>query len=144
MNMCEFGIIIDGDKYLPLSISSLLLNEAKNKSLHDTIYSILRDIFRNSDRSNVCNQVSEFNDRLMKGIPCDENPDTFDYSDALYDKIYMENLVKWLDAFNESYLCRFEEGDKSMIDMTGYIEFDEWWSAFEEMKRQVKEQYQKL
>lgn len=142
----ECGIIINEVKYLPLSHSSLLLKSSK-KSLHDTIYCILRDIFRNADTLNICNQVNTFNSRLMKGIPCDENPDTFDMSDALHDKIYMKNLIKWLDNFKAYHLSTFEnvkEEDVYKIDMTGYKRFDEWWAEFEEIKRQVKAQYENI
>ena len=143
----EFGILISGVKYLPLSVTSLVLKDANNKSLHDTIYCILRDIFRNCDTLHICNQVNVFNSRLMKGIPCDENPDTFDVSDALNDKIYMKNLIKWLDNFKEHHLCPFEdieEEDKYRIDMSRYKRFDDWWRELEDIKRQVKAHYEKL
>ena len=147
MTIGEFGIIINGVKYLPLSITSLLVKDVKNKSLHDTIYCILRDIFRNCDTSNICDQVNVFNNRLMKGIQCDENPDSFEFPDALYDKVYMKNLIKWLDNFKEYHLCPFEdveEQDKCMLDMSRYIKFDEWWSDFEYMKSLVKKHYENL
>lgn len=147
MTIGDFGIIIDGVKYLPRSTPSLLLKDTKSKSLHDIIYCILRDIFRNADTLNIINQVNNFNSVLMKGINCDENPDTFDVPDALHDKVYMKNLIKWLDNFKEYHLCKFEkveEDDKYMVDMSKYISFYEWMIEFEEMKKQVKGQYEKI
>lgn len=147
MTIGKFGIIIDGVKYIHLSVPSLLLKDTKGKSLFDTIYCILRDVFRNTDGLNIINQVNNFNQRLAKGINCDENPDTFDCPDALYDKEYMKNLLNWLDNFKEHYLCPFEkvtQEETSMIDMSRYIKFDEWLVQFEDMKRQVREQYEIL
>ena len=146
MPIGDFGLIIDNVKYLSLAAPSLSLKGLKKNSLDDNVYCTLRDIFRNLEKCYLCMHVNAFSEVLTCGHHYDKKPDNYEYSDALYDKKYLENLIRWLDMLNESDLLfeKLEEENTANIDMSRYMKFDEWWADLEETKLLLKQQYAEL
>ena len=140
----EFGIIIDDVKYLPLFNSSL--NNLKKKSLNDNIYFTMRDIFRSADTCDICIEVNYFNEILTNNVYLEDRTDSFTYSDALYDISFVEKLMKWLDRFNVHYLAfeKITEEHKDYVDLRCYIKFEQWMTEFNQLKADVRAQYEML
>lgn len=135
------GIIINGTKYIELVNN----NEYKNKSLSDNVYFTLRDIFLNSESIDTAMEANGFNKRLTGGICFEDRHNDFQYTNVLYESVFIVKLLRWLNNFNIHYF-EFEqqqiEDDKD-INLTEYMKFDDWWQQFEQLKSLLKQQLEK-
>ena len=133
------GRLINGIKYMYINDD----NDFKKKSFEDNVYFTLRDIFRNADSPDTCYQANDFNISLTGRIYFEERTDKFKYTNVLYEKDYVERLQRWLKRFNHYYFefIELEEGDG--VEYESYMEFDDWWNQFEELRNLIDEQYEK-
>jgi hypothetical protein len=123
------GRIIEGIKYLRLC------NNYNSTSLEDAVYFTLRDIFVNISGLDYCIEANAFNRRLTNDVSLEERTDDFQYSDALYDKYFVEELHKWLSHINKWEFdfdtCLEKDADEEEIalfyDMTRLIKFEDWY-----------------
>jgi hypothetical protein len=133
------GRLINGIKYMYINDD----NDFKKKSFEDNVYFTLRDIFWNTGSPDTCYQANEFNISLTCRIYFEERTDKFKYTNVLYEKDYVERLQRWLKRFNHYYFefIELEEGDG--VEYESYMEFDDWWNQFEELRNLIDEQYEK-
>lgn len=119
-------------------------NDLKKKSLEDNIYFTLRDIFWNCTSADTCSEVYSFNNLLSGGVYFEIRTDKFKYTNALYEKDYVERLQRWLKYFSNYYFHfrELEEGEE--IEDEAYMKFDDWWVQFEELRQLIDQQYEKL
>ena len=134
-----WGRIINGNKYICLMND----NEYKMKSLEDNVYFTLRDIFGNCDYDLVI-AVNEFNKKLTNNTYFEDRDDTFKYTNVLYEKDYVEKLLKWIMSFKKSYFMFDEFEQDEYIQMKEYMNFDDWWNQFINLRKLIDEQYEKL
>jgi hypothetical protein len=137
------GKLIDGFKYMGLMND----NSFKSKSLEDNVYFTLRDIFWNGE-INAVFSANYFNGLLTNNICYEERDKSFKYTNLLYDynSDYTQKLYDWICRmfpYKNSYFefLPLEEGEE--IDMKQYIDYDEWWSQFEDLREKLKEQLEK-
>jgi hypothetical protein len=129
--------IFNNIKYLQLANE----NHIKNKSLEDNVYFTLRDIFANVSGLDYCMEANGFNTKLTNGISYEERTIDFTYTNVLNDKIYINNLSKWLSYIQK---CDFEfetinddadtEEKEWYLDTRNLCKFDDWWLQFEELR----------
>lgn len=134
------GRIFNGTKYMRLCNN----NDFKKLSLNDNIYFTLRDIFSNGDSYDICMTANHFNSLLTNNISFQERKNSeepFQYSNVLEDKNFVKRLQKWLSSFHVSWFHFLEEDEEEDVDMNDYIEWDDWWIQFEELKRNLKEHF---
>jgi hypothetical protein len=134
------GRIFNGTKYMRLCNN----NDFKKLSLNDNVYFTLRDIFSNRDSYDICMTANHFNSLLTNNISFQERKNSeepFQYSNVLEDKNFVKLLQKWLSSFHVSWFHFLEEDEEEDVDMNDYIEWDDWWIQFEELKRKLKEHF---
>jgi hypothetical protein len=140
------GKIINGTKFIRLVNN----NEFKNKSLSDNVYFTLRDIFLNSESIDKAMDANGFNKKLTGGICFEDRCNDFQYTNVLYESIYVEKLLRWLNNFNihyfefeEEYIDNEDNEVRVDIDLAEYIKFDDWWLQFEQLKALLEQQMKK-
>ena len=97
--------------------------------------------------------------RLFKDIPnirYEERTPTFQYTEVLKNKEYLESLIKWLSQFKLSDFDFTDEIDEDCkfeiykllyhpyIIKLKYITFNDWWNNFIELKGLLSEELEKL
>ena len=135
-----YGRIYNGIKYMGLFHN----NDLKKLSLNDNVYFTLRDIFANGDSYDICMTANHFNSLLTNNISFQERKNSeepFQYSNVLEDKNFVKRLQTWLSSFHVSWFHFLEEDEEEDVDMNDYIEWDDWWIQFEELKRKLKEHF---
>jgi hypothetical protein len=140
-----FGIIINNVKYIYVHEK----NELKHKSLENNVYFTLRDISRNASNSFICFQVNEFNDALTGGIYLDDRIETFNYTNALQDKEYVEKLIAWLNRVNEDWFAFLEleesyDYKNGKISMCKYIQWEIWFVQLKQFIQSLIVHYETL
>jgi len=139
--------IINNIKYLQLFND----NSFKSLSLEDNVYFTLRDIFLNIAGMDFVMEANGFNYKISGGVSYEERNHGFQYTNELYDKIFVGRLYFWLKHIYKSDFD-FEELDdkaddeekKLYNDMTRLIKFDDWWSQVEDLKRVILIRYNEL
>jgi len=134
--------IFNNIKYLQLVNE----NHIKNKSLEDNVYFTLRDIFANVSGLDYCMEANGFNTKLTNGISYEERTIDFTYTNVLNDKIYINNLSKWL-SYIQKYDFEFEainddadtEEKEWYLDTRNLFKFDDWWLQFEELRILIRQ-----
>lgn len=135
------GRLINGVKYVGLYDD----NKLKSKSLEDTIYFTLRDIFWNGEPRD-CVISNMFNKSLSNGIRFEDRDENFEYADVLYDYTsdYTKKLYNWLLTKDKNSLFEFVELKKDEeIDMAEYMNYDVWFVQFKELIKKIEEQLAK-
>jgi hypothetical protein len=132
--------IINNIKYLQLFND----NSFKSLSLEDNVYFTLRDIFLNITGMDFVMEANGFNNKISGGVSYEERNHGFQYTNELYDKIFVDRLYFWLKHIYKSDFDFEELDDKaddeekeSYNDMTRLIKFDDWWSQLEDLKRLI-------
>jgi hypothetical protein len=135
------GKLINGVKYMYIMNE----NDFKKQSLEDNVYFTLRDIFMNAKWCDICFEANGFNNSLNDGICFEDRTNKFRYTNVLYEKSYVQKLLKWLNHIDVQYFDfdKLEETD-GVFDMKTHIKFDDWWVQFEELRNLIKQQYEKL
>ena len=135
--------IFNNIKYLQLANE----NHLKHKSLEDYVYFTLRDIFANVSGLDYCMEANGFNTKLTNGISYEERTIDFTYTNVLNDKIYINQLSKWLSYIQK---CDFEfeamDTDEKhwYYDTKNLFKFDDWWLQFEELKILIRQKLKSL
>lgn len=113
--------------------------------MDDNVYFTLRDVYLNSKSLYTALDANQFNKRLTGGISFEYFCDTIQYTNKLYERVFIEELLRWLNNFNIHYF-EFEqqqiEDDKD-INLTEYIKFDDWWQQFGQLKSLLQQQLEK-
>lgn len=129
--------IFNDIKYLQLANE----NQLKNKSLEDNVYFTLRDIFANVSELDYCMEANGFNTKLTNGISYEERTIDFTYTNVLDDKIYVDELSRWLSYIHKSdfeFEAINDDADTEekdwYFDTRNLFKFDDWWLQFEELK----------
>lgn len=141
-NKYEFGIILLGNYYVPISG----YHKLKKKSLYDNLYFTFREIFSLADTYETTCQVNEFNSQLTNNVYLEDRTKDFTYSNVLDDIEFVEKILGWLNKFNEYYLAfdNIDLQESNLIDWKLYMELDTWLEEFNELKKLLSIQYEKL
>ena len=115
-------------------------NEYKNMSLEDNVYFTLRDIFLNASYIQNMFEANQFNSELTNNVYYEDRDVDFCYTNVLYDKKYVEQLVKWLSTiklfdFEFEDMISTTQNNEKEIDCKEYIRFDDWLINFDNLKR---------
>lgn len=134
-----FGRIIDGIEYMYLMND----NDFKKKSLYDNVYFTLRDIFANAESTDTVFEANSFNHSLTDGVCFEDRTESFQYTNVLHQKDYVDRLQYWLKYFNIYYFEFIEPEEDEEIDMKDYMKFNDWWDEFKELRKLIDKQYEK-
>ena len=111
----------------------------------------MRDIFLNIADFDYVIEANQFNSKLSGGVCYEERNPGFQYTNKLYDKIFVDRLYLWLiniykSSFDFEELDDKEDDDEKKMynDMTRLIKFDDWWYQFEDLKRLIHIRYHEL
>ena len=129
-----YSLLYNGREYIGLSEEHSL----KFRSLEDDVYFTLRDIFLNVLDVEDIMMTREFCIELTDGIPYEERTETFQYTDALYDKKYTKRLYDWLSIIDKKCFEFKPPGKDDVIDLKEFIPFDEWYNHFTYLRNLVK------
>ena len=144
----SFTRIINGIKYLQVHND----NNFKKLTLEDNVYFTLRDVFTNISEFQYIMEANEFNNELTGSVYNEDRKSDFKYTDALYNKLFVDRLNKWLSAITQKdFVFNYEPDDKAddeekfwYYDMNRLIRFDDWWVQFEDLKIQIKNRFNEL
>lgn len=134
-----WGRKINGHKFICLVND----NEYKMKSLEDNVYFTLRDIFANCDYDLIIS-ANDLNGKLTNNIYFEDRDETFKYTNVLYEKDYVKKLLKWIMRFKKNYFMFNEFEQDENKESETYMNLDDWWNQFEELRTLIKIQYEKL
>ena len=138
------GRLIDGIKYIKLMND----NNFKKKSLEDNVYFTLRDIFMNIRDFDRCISANYYNGILTNDVSFEERDSNFRYSNVLYDYNldFTKKLYNWIEHLSKYKHCIFDfdkPEEQEEIDMSKYMNYDEWWEQFIDLREKLKEQLEK-
>jgi len=133
-----WGRIINGEKHMCLYNP----NQFKKLSLEDNVYFTLRDIFANADSADTVMEANSFNSKLTGNIRFEDRTGDFTYTNVLSDVQFLSMLSRWLGYFSIGYFEFVEPELDEEIQMEEYIEWDNWWTQFEELKQMIKTKYE--
>jgi hypothetical protein len=130
-------------------------NDLKNSSLEANVYFTLRDIFTNAKDLEHSLEANEYINKLTNSICYEERTPTFQYTEVLKNKKYLESLIKWLSQFKLSDFDFTDEIDEAcevelylLINeydyISNYITFNDWWDNFIELKGLLATELEKL
>jgi hypothetical protein len=119
-------------------------NSFKSKSLEDNVYFTLRDIFLNGYLEH-CYTANYFNGLLTNNISFEERKENFEYANVLHDynSDYTKKLYNWLYYLNGNMFDFKEPYEDEEIDMSKYMNIDDWWAQFLELNKKLEEQLEK-
>lgn len=132
------GRILNGTKQMFMSID----NTMKKKSLEDNLYFTLMDLLCNFASSSDCIMANAYGAMLSGNIDYKQRTDEFQYTNMLNEKDKLFKQLRWLDRIVPEWF-EFWESDGSEDDRK-YMNFDDWYKQFEELKQLLREQYDKL
>lgn len=134
------GMLINEIKYIHLAFK----NDLKKISLEDNVYFTLFDISINADSYDDLMTASIYKDKLACKRFKDRT-DKFKYANILNEKYFVGCLKKWFKTFDTDSFRFFEEkeGNSSIFIEDEYMNFDDWWVQFEELRKLIDEQYEK-
>lgn len=127
------GIIMAGIKFMWLHNN----NSFKLLSLEDNVYFTLRDIFSNADSFEDIITTNDFNFKLSGDIRYEDRDETFEYTRVLYDIKFLDSLINWLNSLKDYSFNFDEDEDESEEEVEGYMQFDDWWLQFENLKQSL-------
>lgn len=135
------GILIDGINYVGLMND----NSFKSKSLEDNVYFTLRDIFWNGCLDD-CYTANYFNGLLTNNISFEERKAKFEYANVLHDynSDYTKKLYYWLSHLNGDMFDFKNPYEDDEINMSKYMNYDDWWVQFQELIKKLEEQLEQL
>lgn len=133
------GRFINGIKYICLIAN----NDFKKKSLEDNVYFTLMDIMINSDSTDTCMTATLYTKSLDNDIYFNDRTDSFEYTNALEQKDYVEKLLTWLKRFTKNGWFEFLDTEEDVNSSEKYIRFDDWWIQFCELRKLLSFQYEK-
>jgi len=147
------GRLIDGIRY----VSLINDNSFKSKSLEDSVYFTLRDIFWNGEIDDVMS-ANHYNGLLTNNVSFEERDANFEYTNVLYDynSDYTQKLYDWLsrltgykltstnvNGWKDSMISFRKVEDNEVIDITQYMKYDDWWDQLQELMKKLEEQLEK-
>ena len=145
------GIIHNDIKYIHLHNEHRL----KFTSLEDNVYFTLRDIFNNAKYLEYSLEANDYNNKLTNNICYEERTPTFQYTEVLKNKEYLESLIRWLSQFSQ--ISDFDFTDEIDIDCEAelyllinknynskYMKFDNWLKHLTELKGLLAKELDKL
>jgi hypothetical protein len=135
----NYGRIIKGKKHMRVAYN----NELKNKSLEDNIYFTLNDINRNADTESDGYAARGFSERLAGDVCYEERTASFKYSDALKDKDYVTDLLKWFNRFTVRWfrfieINEYDYNTNGILKLSGLMKWDDWWDQFNGLKARLE------
>ena len=92
------GILYENIYYIELHN----YNNLKNSTLEANVYFTLRDIFNNAKYLEYSLEANEYINKLTNNICYEERTPTFQYTEVLKNKEYLESLILWLSQFKLS------------------------------------------
>ena len=133
------GRIIKGKKHMRVAYN----NELKQESLEDNIYFTLGDIDRNADNMSDGYAARGFSERLAGDECYEDRTDAFKYSDALQDKDYVTNLLKWFNRFTVRWfrfieIHEYDYNTSGILKLSNLMKWDDWWFQFNSLKAQLE------
>ena len=145
------GILYENIYYIEL----YNYNDLKNSSLEANVYFTLRDIFNNAKYLEYSLEANEYINKLTNNICYEERTPTFQYTEVLKNKEYLESLILWLSQFKLSDFDFTDEIDEAceteiylLINqydyISNYMKFDNWWDNFIELKGLLANELEKL
>lgn len=126
------GITYNDTKYVYLCNKESF----KSLSLEDNVYFTLRDIFMNANNADDAIECNNFNNKLTNNICFEERTDTFTYTDVLQDKLFIEGLIRWLNACKPKRDFFFTDSTDEGND-SEYITLDTWMESFNDLKHNL-------
>jgi hypothetical protein len=129
-----YSLLYDEIEYIGLSEEHAL----KFRSLEDDVYFTLRDLFLNVLDIDDVMMTREFCIELTNDIPYEDRTDTFQYTDALYDKKYTKRLYTWLSSINKKCFEFKPPQTDDVIDLKEFIPFDDWYNHFTYLRNLIK------
>ena len=145
------GILYENIYYIELHN----YNNLKNSSLEANVYFTLRDIFNNAKYLEYSLEANEYINKLTNNICYEDRTHTFQYTEVLKNKEYLESLIKWLSQFKLSDFDFTNEIDEDCeVELyllineydynSKYMKFDYWWDKFTDLKGLLAEELEKL
>ena len=146
------GILYENIYYIELHN----YNNLKNSSLEANVYFTLRDIFINAKYLEYSLEANEYNNKLTNNIRYEDRTNTFQYTDTLKNKEYLESLILWLSQFEKisdfNFTDEIDEACEREIYLlinqydyiSNYMKFDNWWDKFTDLKGLLAEELEKL
>jgi hypothetical protein len=140
------GIEINNKKYICLHND----NNLKHLSLEDNVYFTLRDIFSNGDTYDTIIHANNFNEKLTNDIRYEDRTPDFKYTNKLNEYGYVKLLKNWLNYIKKYHFDFYSFDNKErkckreIIFGTlkyNYMDFELWWNQFNDLRRQVNEQF---
>jgi hypothetical protein len=129
-----YSLLYDDIEYIGLSEEHAF----KFRSLEDDVYFTLRDLFLNILDIEDVMMTREFCIELTNDIPYEDRTNTFQYTDALYDKNYNKRLSDWLNSIDKKCF-EFKPPQKNdVVDLKEYIPFAEWYNHFNYLRKLIK------
>lgn len=117
-------------------------NTLKKKSLEDNLYFTLMDLLCNFASSSDSIMANGYSAMLTGNIDYKQRTDEFQYTNMLNEKDKLFKQLRWLDRIDPEWF-EFWESDGSE-DNRKYMDFDNWWKQFEELKQLLREHYDTL
>lgn len=133
------GRIVNGTKQMFMSID----NNLKKKSLEDNLYFTLIDIFWNASSSCDSMMANGYGAILSGNIDHRQRTDDFQYTNILNEKDKTLKVLRWIERIYPEWF-EFWETNSSEDNESKYMDFNDWWKQFEELKQLLREQYNKL
>jgi hypothetical protein len=126
-------------------------NNLKSLTLEDNVYFTLRELFYNMYELDYIMEANVFINEISGSICYEDRKSDFKYKNSLHDKLFVDRLNKWLNHIKKSEFEFEEPYDKAddeekywYYDMKLLINFDDWWSQFEELKVLIKNRLDEL
>lgn len=113
-------------------------NDFKKRSIEDNVYFTLRDIFVNAQSVHDIETANLYNSQLSDGICFEDRTPSFQYTYALNNLEFLEDLIKWLKSLKKTSsfelikLMNIELNSSDELN-TIYINFDDWWIQFKNL-----------
>jgi hypothetical protein len=126
-------------------------HEMKFQSFEDNVYFTLRDIFLNATEFTDIGSANSFNHLLTNGIYFGDRDLSFQYTNVLSNKKFVEKLIKWLKTLHESsfdfiqfkkefdnnkygLICHIEE-----FNPDEFLESNIWFDHFNDFKTKLNQ-----
>lgn len=139
----------DSIRFIEISIDII----DTNVSIEDKLYKLLDDMLSNPANIDIHVKAYDYKLLLCNGVLYNDGIGIFiiNYSDALQDCIFLENLLKLLNIMNPNdfeyknlqYIYKYEDNDL-IENMRNFILFDDWWEDFVKLRKELEKLYNEL
>jgi hypothetical protein len=117
----------------------------KTKSLEDSVYFTLRDMFLNMSSS--CNYIMDttyFCAQLTNYISFQKRIEPFTYTNVLNDKKFLKSFLQWLSFIKPSDFQEDHTEEFEGYDIDEFMLFDLWWEQVNILKSILTEKLKTL